>query len=219
MTLLASRYHLLRKLASGGMAEVWLGEQRGPGTFVRRMVVKTIHGHLAEDSDLVTAFADEARLAGLLSHPPIVRVEAFGEHVGRPFLVMAYVEGHTLKQLAALANGLDERMPERLILQIGIQVAGALNYAHGLCAENGEPLQVVHRDVSPQNVMITPEGTAKLLDQWEMTPETLIQMVSSPNGTTVAGRAILEASKAKEGIVGAIDGATKRSIELGKARG
>ena len=64
MTLIASRYKLLKKIASGGMAEVWLAEQRGPGSFLRRVVVKTIHKHLVEDEHLVTAFADEARLAG-----------------------------------------------------------------------------------------------------------------------------------------------------------
>ena len=153
---MVARYHLLRKLASGGMAEVWLAEQKGPGDFARRLVIKTIHAHLAEDHSLVTAFADEARLAGLLHHPHIVRVEDFGEENGRPYLVMEYLEGHNLKQLATLANGLDTKLPERLVLQLGIQVAEALGYAHQLRDENGTHLAVVHRDVSPQNIMLTP---------------------------------------------------------------
>ena len=164
MTLIASRYHLLKKLASGGMAEVWLAEQRGPGSFLRRVVVKTIHKHLIEDSNLVTAFADEARLAALLHHPYIVRVEDYGEHDERPFLVMEYLEGHNLKQLASLANGQDAILPERLIVQLGIQVAEALRYAHQLKSDQGQPLQVVHRDVSPQNIMLSPSGSAKLVD-------------------------------------------------------
>ena len=164
MTLIASRYQLLKKIASGGMAEVWLAEQRGPGSFMRRVVVKTIHKHLVENQSLVTAFADEARLAGLLHHPHIVRVEDYGEHDHRPFLVMEYLEGHNLKQLASLANGQDTTLPRRLILQMGIQVAEALRYAHQLSDEHGAPLRVVHRDVSPQNIMLSPNGTAKLVD-------------------------------------------------------
>ncbi len=164
MTVIASRYHLLRKLASGGMAEVWLAEQRGPGSFARRVVVKTIHAHLAEQKDLVTAFADEARLAGLLHHPHIVRVEDYGEHEGRPFLVMEHLQGHNLKQLATLANGQETTLPDRLTLQLGIQVAEALRYAHQLSDDQGVPLRVVHRDVSPQNIMLTPNGAAKLVD-------------------------------------------------------
>jgi serine/threonine protein kinase len=164
MTMIAARYHLLRKLASGGMAEVWLAEQKGPGDFARRLVIKTIHPHLAEDHSLVTAFADEARLAGLLHHPHIVRVEDFGEENGRPYLVMEYLEGHNLKQLATLANGLDTKLPERLVLQLGIQVAEALGYAHQLRDEHGDHLAVVHRDVSPQNIMLTPNGSSKLVD-------------------------------------------------------
>jgi serine/threonine protein kinase len=164
MTLIAGRYHLLRKIASGGMAEVWLAEQRGPGSFIRRLVIKTIHPHLAEDNNLVTSFADEARLAALLRHPHIVRIEDFGEHNGRPYLVMEYLQGQNLKQLASLANGQDLRLPERLVLQLGIQMAEALDYAHKLKDDQRQSLGVVHRDVSPQNIMLMPNGTAKLVD-------------------------------------------------------
>ncbi|MDE0883797.1 MAG: serine/threonine-protein kinase [Myxococcota bacterium] len=180
MTLISDRYHLLRKIASGGMAEVWLAEQRGPGSFVRRLVIKTIHAHFAEDENLVTAFADEARLAALLHHPHIVRVEDYGEHNGRPYLVMEHLQGQNLKQLASLANGQNLRLPERLVLQLGIQMAEALHYAHQLNDDQGQPLGVVHRDVSPQNIMLMPNGTAKLVDFG-------IARAASNEGKTVTG--------------------------------
>jgi serine/threonine protein kinase len=180
MTLISGRYHLLRKIASGGMAEVWLAEQRGPGSFVRRLVIKTIHAHFAEDENLVTAFADEARLAALLHHPHIVRVEDYGEHNGRPYLVMEHLQGQNLKQLASLANGQNLRLPERLVLQLGIQMAEALHYAHQLNDDRGQPLGVVHRDVSPQNIMLMPNGTAKLVDFG-------IARAASNEGKTVTG--------------------------------
>jgi len=146
------------------MAEVWLAEQVGPRDFVRRTVLKRIHAHLADDQKFVRAFEDEARLAARLQHPNIVRIEDFGEDAGSLFLVMEYVGRWDLRSLVNQAQGAGFPLPVNLVLQLGAQIADALHYAHHFCDEQGAPLQIVHRDVSPQNIMLTDAGQAKLLD-------------------------------------------------------
>jgi serine/threonine protein kinase len=164
MDLIAGRYKMIRRLGSGGMAEVWLAEQQGPDGFARRTVVKRVHAHLAEQEGFVASFRDEARVAALFHHPNIVKVEDYGEHDGLPYLVLAWVDGRDLRSLATEVNGQDERLPTRLILTIGVQIAEALDYVHKLTDDQDRPLSIVHRDVSPQNIMVTTTGQAKLLD-------------------------------------------------------
>ena len=164
METIADRYRLIRRLGSGGMAEVWLAEQVGPRDFVRRTVLKRIHAHLADDEKFVRAFEDEARLAARLQHPNIVRIEDFGEDAGSLFLVMEYVGRWDLRSLVNQAQGAGIPLPFNLVLQLGAQIADALHYAHHFCDEEGAPLRIVHRDVSPQNIMLTDAGQAKLLD-------------------------------------------------------
>ncbi len=161
---IADRYRLIRRLGSGGMAEVWLAEQVGPRDFVRRTVLKRIHAHLADDEKFVRAFEDEARLAARLQHPNIVRIEDFGEDAGSLFLVMEYVGRWDLRSLVNQAQGAGIALPVNLVLQLGAQIADALHYAHHFCDIEGESLRIVHRDVSPQNIMLTDAGQAKLLD-------------------------------------------------------
>ena len=152
---IADRYRLIRRLGSGGMAEVWLAEQVGPRDFVRRTVLKRIHAHLADDEKFVRAFEDEARLAARLQHPNIVRIEDFGEDAGSLFLVMEYVGRWDLRSLVNQAQGAGIALPVNLVLQLGAQIADALHYAHHFCDIEGESLRIVHRDVSPQNIMLT----------------------------------------------------------------
>ena len=161
MTLIASRYQLLKKIASGGMAEVWLAEQRG------RVLHAPCRGEddpqtLSRESEPGHRLRRRGTPRRALHHPYIVRVEDYGEHDHRPFLVMEYLEGHNLKQLASLANGQDTTLPRRLT-QMGIQVAGSSMPTNRPTDEHGV-LRVVHRDVSPQNIMLSPNGTAKLVD-------------------------------------------------------
>ena len=162
--LIANRYRLIEPLGKGGMAEVFIAEQSGARGFVRQVVLKRLHAHLSEDPSFVRSFEDEARLAALLQHPNIVRTEDFGEHEGRLFMVLEYVQGDQLAQLAKVAHAQDKALPVQLILQLGVDVADALDHAHRLRDAQGKALHVVHRDVSPQNMMVTQVGRGKLLD-------------------------------------------------------
>ena len=107
---------------------------------------------------------DRARLASLLNHPNIVRLEDFSEHEGRPYIVLEHVVGHDLKSLSERAMAAGVALPLRLVLQVGADIARALHYAHKLKSPDGEPLEIVHRDVSPDNILLTGLGQAKLLD-------------------------------------------------------
>ena len=162
--LIAGRYRLIEPLGHGGMAEVFIAEQCGPRGFSRRVVLKRIRDHLAKDDTFVRSFEDEARLAALLQHPNIVRTEDFGEHDGQLFMVLEHVLGDELTDLSKAAHAHDQALPLQLILQVGVDIADALDHAHKQCDTDGKDLGVVHRDVSPQNMMITQEGQGKLLD-------------------------------------------------------
>jgi predicted ATPase/serine/threonine protein kinase/Tfp pilus assembly protein PilF len=162
--ILGGRYRLIKRLGSGGMAEVFLAEQTGPRGFARQTVIKRILMHHAEEPEFVKSFEDEARLAARLQHPNIVRTEDFGDHDGQLFLALEYVPGEDLDTLSRSAEGQDIGLPPAVILQVGVDVAEALEHAHTLSDENGDALDVVHRDVSPHNIMVTPKGEAKLLD-------------------------------------------------------
>lgn len=158
------RYKLIKRLGVGGMAEVFLAEQSGPRGFARRTVIKRIHRHMAEEERFVKSFEDEARLAALLQHPNIVRTEDFGDDDGQLFLVLEYVEGEDLRTLCRRAEGDQDGLPLPVVLQVGLDIAEALDFAHKMTDAEGTPLAVVHRDVSPQNIMVTPAGQGKLLD-------------------------------------------------------
>jgi len=164
MTLFADRFDMIKLLGRGGMAEVWLAEQKGMRGFARRVVIKQMLRHLAEDREFVRRFEDEARLAALMNHANVVRVEDFGEVDGIPYLVMEHIEGEDLVVLAERANEQKTKLPIRLILQIGVDIARGLHAVHHLADYEGNPLNVIHRDVSPQNIMLDYDGYAKLLD-------------------------------------------------------
>ena len=162
--LFAGKYHLKRRLGLGGMAEVWLADLQGPQGFQRELVIKRILPHLADDENFLTMFEDEARLAAQLNHPHAVRVEELGKEDGTWYLAMEYLDGADLRDLARRARGLRQPIPLEVILQIGADVASALHYAHTLSDQQGRPLNLIHRDVSPHNVIVTRNGHAKLVD-------------------------------------------------------
>ena len=147
--LLARRYLLRRELAQGGMATVWLAQDRVLG---RDVAVKLLHDHLASDQSLVARFHAEAIAIGRLVHPNIVATFDTGVHAGRPFIVMEVVGGPTLRELID-AHG---RLPIPRALGIAVQIADALSHAHA----HG----VVHRDIKPSNIVITVDGHAKVAD-------------------------------------------------------
>jgi len=155
-------YEMLRTLARGGMAEVMLAEERGLHGFRRRVVIKRVLPHLADDPEFVAMFLEEARLAALLTHPGIVHIYEFGNHQGSYFLAMEYVEGASLSQILRRLG--DRRIPVEHAMKMISSVCEALQYTHALRDEDGKPLGLVHRDVSPQNVLISVHGTVKLAD-------------------------------------------------------
>ncbi|HET9625114.1 MAG TPA: serine/threonine-protein kinase, partial [Kofleriaceae bacterium] len=160
------QYVLLRRLARGGMAEVFLAQQRGLEGFDRRVAVKRILPHLADAPDFIKMFLSEARLAAQLTHPNIVHIYDFGKVEADYFIAMELVDGvhagDLIKHTAAAAPG--ERLSPTMIARIGADAAAALHYAHELRAANGKPYNLVHRDVSPANLMVTFDGAVKLCD-------------------------------------------------------
>jgi serine/threonine-protein kinase len=158
------KYELIRRLGQGGMAEVYLARQAGAAGFAKQVVLKQVLPQHVEKANFRAMFLDEARLAALLSHPNICQVFDLGEADGRFYLAMEYVDGLTLSQvLAGLARrGL--RMPLDATMRIIGGVLEALHAAHSLTDEAGQPLQVVHRDVTPSNIMVAAQGSVKLLD-------------------------------------------------------
>jgi len=154
------QYVLLRRIARGGMAEVFLAQQRGLEGFDRRVAVKRILPHLADSPDFVKMFLGEAKLAAQLAHPNIVHIYDFGKVDQDYFIAMEYVDGVHAGQLFKLA----ERVPPVLLARMGADAAAALHHAHELRGPNGKPLALVHRDVSPANLMVSFDGVVKLCD-------------------------------------------------------
>src|SRR3954465_14531609 len=142
------------------MAEVFLAQQRGLEGFDRRVAVKRILPHLADTPDSVQMFLGEARRAAQLTHPNIVHIYDFGKVDHDYFIAMEYVDGVHAGQLFKQSE--HDRMPPTMLAGIAADTAAALHYAHELHGPNGKPFGLVHRDVSPANVMISYDGVVKL---------------------------------------------------------
>lgn len=162
-------YELVERLATGGMAEVYLARRAGPHGFSKLVAIKRILPQLARDQDFVAMFVDEARVSAQLCHPNLVQVFDFGEHVedGRPpesYMAMEYVDGTTGARLVRAAAARGEDIPLEVSLHIVLSVLRGLEYAHSARDASGRPLELVHRDVSPGNVLLDRSGAVKLTD-------------------------------------------------------
>jgi serine/threonine protein kinase len=157
-------YELGERLGLGGMAEVFVAYRAGPHGFAKKVALKRILPELAQDARFVAMFCDEARISAPLCHPNIVQVIDFGESQGELFMAMEYVEGVSLAKLLRYVSGRRERFPLGAALFIAHEVLSGLSFAHEACDENGNPLSIVHRDVSPGNVLIGRAGDVKLAD-------------------------------------------------------
>ncbi len=157
-------YELVERIATGGMAEVYLARRAGPHGFQKIVAVKRILPQLASDSEFVAMFVDEARVCARLSHPNIVQVFDFGEEVGELFMAMEYVDGTTGARLIRAAASRGEDIPLEVSLHVALSILRALEYAHSARDDAGRPLRLVHRDVSPGNVLIDRSGAVKLTD-------------------------------------------------------
>ena len=156
------RYALHSRLASGGMASVHLGRLLGPVGFARTVAIKRLHPQLIKERSFVSMLLDEARLAARIRHPNVVPVVDVVALEGELFLVMEYVHGETLARL--LINAKNQAPPPDVITKIVVDLLNGLHAAHVATDEQGQPLNIVHRDVSPQNVLVGVDGIARVTD-------------------------------------------------------
>ena len=157
-------YVLGERLGLGGMAEVYVAQRAGPRGFAKRFALKRILPELAQDQRFVAMFCDEARICAALCHPNIVQVVDFGEANGQLFMAMEFVDGVSLARLLRSVSARRERFPVGVALHIAGEVLRGLGFAHEALDEHGRPLGIVHRDVSPGNVLIGRAGEIKLGD-------------------------------------------------------
>jgi len=164
MTTPLGKYKLVKLIASGGMAEVYLAKQAGAAGFEKLVCLKRILPHLARDKQFVDMFLNEARLAAQLDHPNIVSIFDLGETNGNYFIAMEFIDGPNLRSVAKRAAELGELLPIPEVCKVISMAASGLQYAHDLADSNGTPLGLVHRDISPDNILVHRNGSAKVVD-------------------------------------------------------
>jgi serine/threonine protein kinase len=175
------KYELVSKLAAGGMAITYRARMKGAAGVTKPVVIKQILPHFADEPDFVEMFVSEARVAAGLTHGNIAQVFDFGEIDGQYFLAMEFVHGQTLSKLLRRAQktGLPG-LPMPLALFVATQMCDGLDYAHRHLAEDGQPMGLVHRDVSPDNVLISYEGQVKIIDFGIAKATSVVEARTSP---------------------------------------
>ena len=159
------RYEVLARLASGGMAGVYVARALGVAGFERLFAVKVLHPHLAHEQEFITMFLDEARLAARIRHPNVVpTIDISDTQDAGYYLVMEYIEGDHLGALLQQAYKLGTRLPPPIALRVIVDALEGLAAAHELTDESGRRINLVHRDVSPHNVMVGTDGIARITD-------------------------------------------------------
>jgi len=158
------RYEIVRRLAMGGMAEISLARTGEIEGFKTLVVCKRILPHLAEDEQFIDMFLDEARIASAFQHPNVIRINEVGKSGEEYYIAMELVHGEALSTVLKLISGQSLRVKPRLAAYIVSQAAAGLHYAHTVTSPAGESLGVVHRDVSPQNILVSFEGAVKVID-------------------------------------------------------
>jgi eukaryotic-like serine/threonine-protein kinase len=158
------RYELLSPIAQGGMAEVWMARQLGKHGFEKLVAVKTILPQFADDDRFQRMFLDEARVSSCIQHANVAQTLDVGEQDDITYLVMEYVDGDALSTLHRAAESHGVRIPHGILLRLMVEVCSGLHAAHDVRMANGELAGVVHRDVSPHNILVNTKGTAKLID-------------------------------------------------------
>lgn len=157
-------YEVLAQLKSGGMATLYLGQRSGPAGFKRHVAIKVLKNHLANNQKFIEMFIDEARIAARIAHPNVVHIEELGERDGRYFLVMEYVHGSALSELLMALAQMGRRLKPKTAVALVMRAAAGLHAAHETRDDSGQLLQVIHRDVSPQNILLGARGQVKIID-------------------------------------------------------
>lgn len=157
-------YQITQLLAAGGMAEIYLARKVGPGGFEKRVVLKRIARKLLGDREIEAMFLDEARVQALLDHPHVVQIHDMGVDKGSYWIAMEFVSGATLRWVIDNANAVGRPVPLAHGLRVIADVLNGLHYAHELTDNKGRPLGLIHRDISPVNVLVSRTGCAKLCD-------------------------------------------------------
>jgi serine/threonine protein kinase len=158
------RYRVVQRIAAGGMAEVYQGESAGIEGFRKKVAIKKVLPKLSQNREFIHMFLDEARLCAYLSHSKCVQVFDIGQAAGAHFIVMEYVDGADLQSVLEYLQRHDQRMSVEVACLIAMHVCEGLAYAHDACDHEGQPLGIVHRDISPHNVLMTRHGEVKLVD-------------------------------------------------------
>ena len=158
------RYSIVEHLATGGMAEIFLARQEAMGRFKKDLVLKVLQTRWEEHPEVVDMFLAEARISALMNHPNIVDVIDISEERGRHFIAMEHISGRTLTELAKRAIQVTKSIPIEVGVFIASEIASALAYMYDGNGRDGEPLRVVHRDISPSNILISTSGEVKLID-------------------------------------------------------
>ena len=158
------KYQLLQKIASGGMAELYLAKVTRDHGFEKRVAIKKILPHLSDEGNLVRAFIDEAKLAALLQHENIIQIYDFGSIEGEYFIAMEYLFGKDLRTLMSRLKSNNSSLDLESTLYIISRICAGLDYSHKLTDLQGNPLNIIHRDINPQNIFLTYEGQVKIID-------------------------------------------------------
>lgn len=157
-------YDVLAKLADGGVGTIYLARRTGPAAFQRLVAIKRLHSQYASDASFVTMFTDEARLAARIHHANVVSVVELGTDGADYFVVMDYIEGSNLADLHFQASKRNEKLPRAIAMRIALDVLSGLHAAHEIADDDGQSVNLVHRDVSPQNILLGADGLARLVD-------------------------------------------------------
>ncbi len=158
------KYTLIDRIAVGGMAEIFLAQQAGLDGFEKTIVIKRIRPHLSKQTSFVRMFLNEAKLAAQLNHPNIVQIYDLGRIAESYFIAMEYIFGRDMRRIIPKADSLEIPFPMVYALKIASSVCEGLYYAHQKADPYGNPLNIVHRDVTPENVFVSFDGTVKILD-------------------------------------------------------
>ncbi len=161
---LIGRYEIVQRLGHGGMATVYLCRATGSAGFEKLVAIKVIHPHLAAEPEFVEMFLEEARIAAKIQSPHVAGILDLGEDEGLHYMVMEYIDGETLSGLLRQLRPRGEFLPVGVVLQIAVDACEGLVAVHELCDPDGQPYGLVHRDMSPQNLMVGFDGWIKIVD-------------------------------------------------------